>query len=241
MTRTRSLAVLIVAALLAAACGGLDPDDTPVGLSEEAIPAELTDDPPTTTSTLPPDVTTTPGDLYLVMSTDGDDILMPCAVPTPAGLSPEERARAVLERLSEAETGDGEECPDSLSNAVPSSLELFSLRLIAEEVNGTPGNTLELNFSKLPLSDIEASQQRRAIAQIVFTATGVAGVSAVRFYADGEPTGVPVDDRTAEPGTTLTREDFPRMLDDLEGLQDLVRAAESEQDNNGDDDSAPVP
>lgn len=232
---TRSLvATLAAVALLATACGGIALDEDPVGISEDIVPAELTEQPASTPTTLAPDVTATPADLYLVLSGEGEDILVPCSVPTPAGLSPEQRARAVLERLVEAETGEGEDCPGDLTNAVPPTLELFSLRLVAEQVGDTAGNTLELNFSKLPLSDIEASQQRRAIAQIVFTATGVAGVSAVRFYADGESTGVPVGDRTAEAGATLTRGDFPQLDESLEALGELLRTIPDLEDDASD-------
>lgn len=202
--RITTAVVGVVAVALSAGCGGIPLDESPRVISRERLPNALVE--PTTT--LPPGVD--PGtsgvnaDLFMFLDSTSDQILVPCAVPTSAGGSVEARARAVIERLVNLDPDESGLCPDDLTNAVPSNLTVLSVRLVVER----DGNVLDLNLDRASLSGIEATQQRRAIAQLVFTATDVPGVSAVRFLADGAPISVPVEDRTADPGETITLSDF---------------------------------
>lgn len=204
------IAAAVLAAVLGATlagCGGIPLDDSPRVIPRESLPEALVE--PTTT--LPPGVDPGTGgidaDLFLFLDSASDQVLIPCAVPTSAGGSVEARARAVVERLVTLDPDESELCPNDLTNAVPSNLVVLSVRLVVER----DGNVLELNLDRESLSGIEATQQRRAIAQLVFTATDVPGVSALRFLADGEPISVPVEDRTADPGEAITVADFPAL------------------------------
>lgn len=214
----RVTAATVVAVVVLAGCGGIPLDETPRSISRDRLPEALVE--PTTT--LPPGVD--PGgsgvnaDLFLFLDSSSEQVLVPCAVPTSAGGSVEARARAVIERLVNLDPDASELCSDDLTNAVPPNLVVLSVRLLVER----DGNVLDLNLDRKSLSGIEATQQRRAIAQLVFTATDVPGVSAVRFLADGEPISVPVEDRTADPGETITLSDFPALAARTEALADLL-------------------
>lgn len=214
----RSVAAALVVAAITAGCGGIPLDDSPRVIGRDRLPDALIE--PTTT--LPPGVDPGVGgvnaDLFLFLDSSSEQVLVPCAVPTSAGGSVEARARAVVERLVNLDPDESEFCPDDLTNAVPSNLDVLSVRLLVER----DGNVLDLNLDRASLSGIEATQQRRAIAQLVFTATDVPGVSAVRFLADNEPISVPVEDRTADPGETITSGDFPGLSQRTEDFADFL-------------------
>ncbi len=70
--------------------------------------------------------------------------------------------------------------------------------------------TLDVDLSE-QFKSIEGPGQRVAVAQIVFTATAIPGVSSVRFSINGSPTAVPVDDKSAEVGEMISRNDFPKL------------------------------
>jgi hypothetical protein len=139
-------------------------------------------------------------------------------VATVAGGSVEARTRAVLQRLISLDPATNPECPPAFTNAVPPDLRVLDAELRVEE----SGNILELNVGRDAIVAIESTQQRRAIAQIVFTATSVPGVTAVRFFADGEAISVPVEDRTADPGESVRPSDFPGLVAALERLNGLL-------------------
>jgi hypothetical protein len=195
-------AVAVAVAVSGAACSGIPVDESPRVISRERLPDALIE--PTTT--LPPGVD--PGasgvnaDLFLFLDTDNDQVLVACAVPT------------------SADPDESDLCPNDLTNAVPSNLVVLSVRLVVER----DGNVLDLNLDRASLSGIESTQQRRAIAQLVFTATDVPGVSAVRFLADGEAISVPVEDRTADPGETITTADFPELAERTKNFADFLTA-----------------
>ena len=216
----RLVGVLAVTAVafVGAACGDIPLDDAPRVIDPEEIPEGLVG--PATS--VPLDGEERDGvnaDLFLFFGSGLDEVLVPCAVPTAAGGSVEARARAVIEQLINLDPATSDLCPDSLTNAVPPDLAVLSVRLVVEE----RGNVLDLNLERQALANIEATQQRRAIAQLVFTATDVPGVSAVRFFADGTAISVPVEDRTADPGEAITPEDFT----DLDAASDLLETFSS--------------
>lgn len=211
---------LAAAALVVSACGGIPLEDSPRVIAEDRVPEALA----RPTTTLRPGVDSGNGgvnaDLFLLLDSATEPLLVPCSVPTSAGGSVEARARAVIEGLISLDPDTSDLCPDQLTNAVPSALVVLSVRLVVER----DGNVLDLNLDRQGISTVEATQQRRAIAQLVFTATDVPGVSAVRFLADGEPISVPVENRTTEPGETLTPRDFPTLLAGTQALGDFLTA-----------------
>lgn len=204
--------VAAAAVLVTSACGGLSPEDQPRLVNTDRVPEALVAPGPTPPG---PDLSPSDGgvdaDLFLFLGSGSDQLIVPCAVPTTAGGSVEARARAVTERLINLVPGIDNDCPDALVNAVPPDLIVLSVRVVF----GPEGNVLDLNLNKDSLGAIEATEQRRAIAQLVFTTTSVPGVSAVRFFADGTESSVPVEDRTADPGEPVSPADFPTLNESL--------------------------
>jgi hypothetical protein len=217
----RLLAVALVAVLgvFMAACGGLALDQEPRLLDTDEVPDALVS--PTTVDPGPrPGPDTVDAALFLFWPDAGEEVLFGCAVPTAAGGSVEERAEAVIERLVRLDPVANPYCPGAFTTAVPPDLTVLGRRLVVEQ----GGNVLELSLAKGPLGSVEATQQRRGIAQLVFTATDVPGVNAVRFLADGEPIAVPVENRTADPGEALRPADFPRLFANTERLSQALTA-----------------
>jgi hypothetical protein len=218
--RTRIVAsmALVVLAMVLGACGGLALDQEPRLLSPDEVPEGLV----TPTSSVDPGPQAGPdtvdADLYLYWTDATEETLYACGVPTAAGGSVEERSRAVIERLVRLDPSTNDYCTGAFATAVPPDLTVLGRRLLVEQ----DGNVLELNLDKEPLSSVEAAQQRRSIAQLVFTATGVPGVNAVRFLADGQPIAVPLEDRTADPGQPVRPSDFPRLLAATERLSQAL-------------------
>lgn len=206
-------AVAAATMLTASACAGLSPEDQPELVATDQIPeALLAPGPAPSGPDLSPGDGGVDADLFLFFGSGGDQLVVPCSVPTTAGGSVEARARAVTERLINLQPGVDNDCPDVLVNAVPPDLVVLSVRVVF----GPEGNVLDLNVNKDSLGAIEATEQRRAIAQLVFTTTSVPGVSAVRFFADDTTISVPVEDRTADPGETVSPEDFPTLEEALD-------------------------
>ena len=203
-----TVGIVLASLAVATACGGVQLDSEPRVVSSDDLPDALVKSPTSVAPGTDPGADGVNADLFLFFSGAPEEVLVACAVPTSAGGSVEARARAVIERLVQLDLDTTDLCPDDLTNAVPPNLDVISVRLVVEE----QGNILELNLAKEALSGIEATQQRRAIAQLVFTATDVPGVSAVRFYADGTAISVPLEDRTADPGEPIRPRDFPDLL-----------------------------
>ena len=88
-----------------------------------------------------------------------------------------------------------------LSSAIPAPEAVGTVSL----AGGQATVALGVQFAAAP-----APAQLLAIAQIVFTATGVEGVVGVRFSIGGAPIGIPLPDGTvtAEP---VSRDAFPNL------------------------------
>ncbi len=216
--RIAGVAVVALVAVMGVACGDIPLDDAPRIIDPEEVPEGLVA-PATSVPEGGEERDGVNADLFLFFGSGPDEVLIPCAVPTAAGGSVEARARAVIERLINLDPATSDLCPGSLTNAVPPDLTVLSVRLVVEE----EGNVLELNLARQALGNIEATQQRRAIAQLVFTATDVPGVGAVRFFADGTAISVPLEDRTADPGEAITTGDFA----DLDAASELLQTFSS--------------
>lgn len=198
--RGRLVAVLMasVAAVLAA-CTTIPPDEEATVVAE-GVPSELVvgDQTTTTIGEGPTRVT----EIWLVLALEGGDPeLLTCPVRVTAESDPNEQAQAVLDRLISIRPSTSTECSELLTNAVPADLVLLDTSL--------EGGILDVDLAGL--GQIEAENQRLAVAQIVFTATELSGVSQVRFLLNGQYTAVPTGDRTADPGSGVSRIDFPRF------------------------------
>jgi len=217
--RTMAAAATAFAMLVVAGCGGLAVDDQPRVIDSSDVPDIILG--PTTTAAADPGPIGqgVDAELFFYLTTATEEFLIPCEVATAAGGSVEARTRAVLERLINLDPATSDECPRGLTNVVPPNVVVLGTQLRVE----SSGNVLELDLGRDAIRAVESTQQRRAIAQLVFTATAVPGVTAVRFLGDGEEISVPVEDRTADPGETVRPSDFPRLVAALERLQGLLR------------------
>lgn len=200
--RRRAAAVVLAAtALVVAGCGSIPSDDGPDLVASDAVPAELSE--VTTTTT-----TTPTGDreleaLYVVYVTPDDEERLPaCFVFVDRSETMQERATRLLQTLIELVPAENTDCRSAFTNAIPPGVELLGVSLQDDGV-------LVVDLSNLGEGSV-GDGQRRAIAQIVFTATNLPGVSAVRFQKDGEDTAVAVGGgRSVKPGEAVSRADFP--------------------------------
>jgi len=202
--------VLAAVAAGLAACG-VPSDDKPREISREALGSPLKDRIPTTSTSGVASNVTHAETGYLVRSSEAGDSDRLEAVPIDVA-NPAEQGdlvRLVIERLIALK-------PDQLGlsglvNAVPSDTEVRSAVVGADGV-------LELDLANL--GNIESSRQRLAVAQLVFTATGIEsqGVRAVRFLIDGQPSAVPTETGTAAAGSAVSRSDYPKLLDQVQSV-----------------------
>lgn len=195
-TRTRGLALLAMATLALGACG-LPEDSQPQEISRDSLPKTLIESPGSVT-VVEPSERSTNQTIFLVRSQGTTDGLVAVNVALPAPNNGGDLPRAVLERLISnpptPETAD-------LSSAIPPGV-----RIRSAVING---DVLDLDLANL--GTIESTRQRLAVAQFVYTATAIPGIRGVRFAIDGEPSGIPLDDRTADPGAVIGRSDFPKL------------------------------
>lgn len=208
--RRRTAGLLVVAALALGGCSSLTEDSSPTVIDEAALPAELVEQ-ETTTTTDPPGATVR-AQLYVIYSDDfTDEQLDRCAVLVEQTDTIEAAATVRLERLIELDPTESSACGNFMTNAVPPELEVLDVAVTSE-------GTAVIDLANL--ADVESTRQRQAVAQIVFTLTEQFGlapatdpgrITGVIFLVDGEQTPVPVDERTAEAGSVITRADFPTL------------------------------
>lgn len=195
-----TLALVTVGSLTVAACG-IPTDGKPREISRDALPPELID----------PQAQPAPSDddlqfvtLYLVNADEraGESLVaVQRAAPVPS--DPAEVPRAIVDALIAAS-------PDQLGrtdlvNALASDVQVRSAVL------GDDG-VLDLDLTNL--GNVESALQRLAVAQLIFTLTGLDDpvVRAVRFSVDGKEVAVPIEGGVAPPGTAVTRADEPSLI-----------------------------
>lgn len=193
MKRLATFAVLaLVLAVLGSACG-IQPDTSPRSLAADEVPYGLLDEGPPipSPSTSVPEVDRVNVAVYFLLG----ERLQPAARALP---DPPSAAR-VLNTLLSGPTD--EEAVSGLRTAINPTTQAT----VSRPANDIVAVDLTPDFTAVP-----GLEQRLAIAQIVFTATGVDGVSAVSFSIGGAPIGIPLPDGTvtAEP---VTRDAFPNL------------------------------
>jgi spore germination protein GerM len=176
------------------ACGfalwgcGVPDDGAPRAITESALPAEIVD-PPTTTSTTT-DVATSVIEMFLV-----DDSIL--AAVQREVIQPVEPT-AVLEQLLVGPSED--ERAEGLTTQLSSGWELRGADLA--------GRTLVIDLGSETIEVLEGQSQRQAIAQLVLTATSLAGIDDVLIQIDGNPRPLPTDDGEADGATPVDRDDY---------------------------------
>lgn len=192
MTRGLAVFVATLAATVSVAACGIADDGVPREIDESALPAELVE-PPTTTSTTT-DVATSVIEVFLL---DEDRL-----APVDRELARPVEALDVLEQLFMGPTADERE--EGLATQLSSGWTVRSADLA--------GRTLVIDLGADTLEVLEGQSQRQAIAQIVFTVTGLPGVDDVLLQIEGNPRPVPTDDGEADGETPVDRDDY-RSLD----------------------------
>ncbi|WP_167760852.1 GerMN domain-containing protein [Geodermatophilus sp. DF01-2] len=192
--RCASLLAGLLLALLAA-CG------VPTGGAADAIPASdvpygLASPAPTPTTTAAPEPVLDPSRVYLV---GPDDVLLPQPRDV-TGSSPEERLGALLGELAAGPTTAERDL--QLSTALPPEVEL--------SVTAFSGGTATVDISGSSEAPTGLAG-RRAVAQIVLSATSVPGIGAVVLTMDGQRVEAPLPsgELTPEP---LTADDYDLLL-----------------------------
>lgn len=190
--RRRLVAAATALALLAGGCG-LSVDDQPQKLSAEEVPFDLLAPQPTstTTSTTVPAATRTM-EVFLV-DREGRLTAVERRLPTPVTV------KELIDALLAGATDD--EAEAGLRSVIPSETRLLGVGRRED------GRTVVLDFSAEP-GFPQGGEGITAIAQVVFTASQLEGISGVTFAFGGVPTEVPRGDGSIT-SAPLFRRDFP--------------------------------
>jgi spore germination protein GerM len=194
--------VAVTAALLLAACG-VPADSSPQLLDETALPPELADPGTTTTTTEIPAAAV----IQSVYFFDDEDLLAETEREVPAPVD----AHEVLDVLF---VGPTEQESDDL--LLRSSIPNNAVILDTEQSDVV----LTVNLAAGSLEEIEGELQKSAIAQIVFTATGIEGIEGVLIQIDGEVRQLPTDESDSHEDQPVRRADYrsfdPQFLEEEE-------------------------
>lgn len=193
----------VVAALLVAAGCGVPTGGEPTTIPTSEIPFGLAEPSAPPTAAEPPEVLADTSRVYLVAA---GDVLVPRGREL-AGSSRRERLTDLLDELAAGPTAA--ERDEQLSTALPPEVRLT----VAGFDDGTA--TIEMDAATQAPSGIAS---RRAVAQIVLTATSVPGVRSVLLHLAGEPIEAPL------PSGELTRR--PLTADDYLVLTTPAPSAE---------------
>jgi spore germination protein GerM len=175
VVRTRLAGGLLVAALATAACG-VPVQTRPVALTNGQLPAGLTH--ASTTTTLPGSAV--PVSLVQVYFVAGDRLVVRSRlVPSPGSLP--ETLADLLAGPTPAESIAG------IRTSIDPGTELLSERVTKDKV------VLDLSSA---FTNTGGPDQILSIAQLVYTATAVAGINSVSFELQGSPVAVPLADGT---------------------------------------------
>jgi spore germination protein GerM len=187
----RRLVALLLAVVALAACGipgDSRPRDVPenerLQLSDQKAPAQAA-------SSVGPKV------YFLSQAPNGQDRLQP------AGRNVSSNPTAVLTELFNGLTKE-EQQERRWRTSIPADTKLVS---VVQEPDGTLVVDLDQAFFQAT-----SENQIKAVAQIVFTATGIDGVQKVKILVEGQPQGWLRGDGTAQPvGEPLTQYAYPEL------------------------------
>jgi spore germination protein GerM len=198
LTRGVATLLVVVAAGVGQAGCGIPSNDSARPIDRNALPPQLVS---TATTAAPrPSALNKKATLYLVSMIGASEKLVPSTVDIANVVDQHDLPRLVIEHLIAQQPTTGGSATDQ-ANAIPSTVSVINVS-INEGV-------LELDLSGL--SSVELTRQRLAAAQIVFTATEMPGVRAVRFWIDGQPGAVPLDDQASTAGQAVSRTDYPSL------------------------------
>jgi hypothetical protein len=190
VTRARAFIVAVLTVALLAGCG-VQSEDSPRKVASDNVPFDLLA-PATSLGPTPNDE----GVGRSVWFVDNDGLLARGERALESPTTPTAILTALLEGVTDAEASNG------LRSSITSGTTLL-------DVDGPVDGKVTVNLSGEVLT-VSREEQRLALAQVVFTVTGLPNVDRVLFQFDGKPTKVPGrnDELTAEP---LTRADFSQF------------------------------
>jgi Sporulation and spore germination len=189
-TRVTARWAVVAAASLVVLLVACDPgsQDSPEAISRHDVPFQLLET-TSTTSTGRNAGTETPFSAYLVAG----DRLVAVTRSAPGEVD----ARVVLRSLLEGPTAD--EGRLGITSAIPSGTRV-------RKVHQADTGVLTVDLARGFLT--KGGDETLAVAQLVWTLTGLPGVDSVRFRVAGEPVQVPTGNRALARGA-VTRDDFP--------------------------------
>lgn len=195
MTGRRLLAALAFA-LLVSGCG-VPTGGAPRTIAASEVPFGLAQARPAPSTAPSAEPRLDPARVYFI---GADERLVPEARDADRGAGPEERLRALLTHLAAGPTNT--ERDEQLSTALPPDVRLRVARL--------EGGTATIDITG-PGQAPSGASSRRAVAQIVLTATSAPGVDAVRLTFAGNPVEAPLPsgELTSAP---LTAADYATFL-----------------------------
>jgi spore germination protein GerM len=191
--RRHRAAVVAVALALAVLTGcGVPTGGAPSTIAPEDVPYGLASPSPTASATAPPEANAEASRVHWL---DATDTLVP-RVREVSGTTRRDRLASLLDQLAAGPTK--EERDQQLSTALPPELRL--------SVTGLESGTATIDLDALGQAPA-GTAGRRAVAQIVLTATSVPGVQAVLLEVAGQPIEAPLPggELTAQP---LTARDY---------------------------------
>jgi spore germination protein GerM len=198
----RAVLALAVAAVVATGCG-IPSDDEPRAIPEGAIDEQVAGPPSANGPDNLPSTSTSQRLVYLVTGESPGQRLIAALVPVENPANSALLPRLVLEDLIRTRPADVN-LAGLATNQLPSDTSVLDAVV-------QPDGVLDLNLSDL---GIEGPSLRLAMAQIVFTATELPGIGAVRVSIEGRPVAVPTESGSAEPGTPITKSDYATLNPD---------------------------
>lgn len=182
-----SLLRIVPILLMAVACG-VPTDDGPRAIPDDRVPFGLLDAEPVPTTTPSPPTGSASVTVFLVSG----DRLSPATRSVQAPVTPDTVLQALL-------AGVG---PDETARNLRTAIAPNTRGSVTEEIPGR----LRVELSAAFLS-AATSEQVLAVAQIVYTLTGLPGVDSVTFTVSGRAVEVPAGDGTLKSGP-VQRADF---------------------------------
>lgn len=176
----RARTVVLALAVSGVGCG-VPTDEGPRPIPHDRVPFELLD--PAPIPTTPPG--TPAGSASATVFMVAGDRLAPVPRNVPAPASPEKVLQALFDGVVP------EEAARNLRSAVARTTQVS----VAEE----PGGRLRVELTPAFLATA-TDQQALAVAQIVYTLTGLPGVDSVSFTVEGRPVEVPSGDGALKSG-----------------------------------------
>lgn len=191
----RALWLLVVSAVVAAACG-IPLDEAPREIAEEQLDDELKLAVAPTAVGLQPVFDLETFEIYLI---DEDGLLKRVERPLPANSGPTDVIGALLEGPS------SDESEANLSSALAADLPVTNV------TNSDTGAIVVDITSEDGLASLSTAEQRVAIAQLVYTVTKLRRVSSFRLQINGENVSVPTDADDSSADEPVSRDDYASL------------------------------